>query len=70
MSYSFQISSFDEYKRAYKKSVDDPEGFWSEIASSFLWRKKWDKGTGMEFQRADDKMVHQWEDQYYRELSR
>src|SRR4030095_12318 len=43
MSYSFQISSFDEYKRAYKKSVDDPEGFWSDIASSFLWRKKWDK---------------------------
>src|SRR6476659_8744099 len=43
MSYSFQISSFDEYKRAYKKSVDDPEGFWADVASSFLWRKKWDK---------------------------
>ena len=43
MSYSFQITSFDDYKKAYKKSVDDPEGFWSDIASSFLWRKKWDK---------------------------
>ena len=43
MSYSFQITSFDDYKKAYKKSVDDPEGFWSDIASSFLWRKKWDQ---------------------------
>ena len=43
MSYPFQIKSFDEYKAAYKKSVDDPEGFWGDVASSFFWRKKWDK---------------------------
>jgi acetyl-CoA synthetase len=43
MSYSFKVTSFDEYKRAYKKSVDDPEGFWADVASSFLWKKKWDK---------------------------
>ncbi|HEY1871231.1 MAG TPA: acetate--CoA ligase [Chitinophagaceae bacterium] len=43
MSYPFQITSFDEYKAAYKKSVDDPEGFWGDVANSFLWKKKWDK---------------------------
>ncbi len=43
MSYPFQITSFDQYKTAYKKSVDDPEGFWTDVASSFSWRKKWDK---------------------------
>jgi acetyl-CoA synthetase len=43
MSYSFKVTSFDEYKNAYKKSVDDPEGFWADVASSFLWKKKWDK---------------------------
>jgi acetyl-CoA synthetase len=43
MSYSFQITSFDQYKLAYKKSVDDPQGFWADVASSFSWRKKWDK---------------------------
>ena len=43
MSYPFQIKSFDEYKSAYKKSIDDPEGFWGEVGSSFSWRKKWDK---------------------------
>lgn len=24
----------------YKKSVEDPEGFWSEIASQFCWKDK------------------------------
>jgi acetyl-CoA synthetase len=43
MAYPFQVQSFDDYQKAYQKSVDDPEGFWSEVASCFLWRKKWDK---------------------------
>ncbi|MFM2359204.1 MAG: hypothetical protein RLY16_1197 [Bacteroidota bacterium] len=43
MSYSFQIKSQEQYKAAYKRSVDDPEGFWADVASSFYWRKKWDK---------------------------
>jgi acetyl-CoA synthetase len=43
MSYSFKINSLEQYHSAYKKSVDDPEGFWGEVASSFYWRKKWDK---------------------------
>jgi acetyl-CoA synthetase len=43
MPYPFQITSEEEYKAAYKKSVDHPEDFWANVASSFLWRKKWDK---------------------------
>ncbi|MGB3132674.1 MAG: AMP-binding protein, partial [Saprospiraceae bacterium] len=43
MSYSFQIKSFDEYKSAYQRSVEEPELFWSEVAENFHWRKKWDK---------------------------
>ncbi|MGZ5191527.1 MAG: acetate--CoA ligase [Flavisolibacter sp.] len=43
MSYPFQIKSQEEYNKAYQRSVDDPEGYWGEIAKSFLWRKKWDK---------------------------
>ncbi|OYW20579.1 MAG: acetate--CoA ligase [Sphingobacteriales bacterium 12-47-4] len=43
MSYPFQIKSAEAYQAAYKKSVEDPEGFWSEVADSFFWRKKWDK---------------------------
>jgi acetyl-CoA synthetase len=43
MSYPYQIKTYDEYKAAYKKSIDDPEGFWGGIAEHFSWRKKWDK---------------------------
>jgi acetyl-CoA synthetase len=43
MSYPYQLTSYDAYKKAYARSVDDPENFWSEIAASFVWRKKWDK---------------------------
>jgi acetyl-CoA synthetase len=43
MSYSYQVKTFEEYKDAYKKSVEDPETFWSTIADNFQWKKKWDK---------------------------
>ena len=43
MSYSFQIKSFDEYKSAYQRSVEEPEVFWSEVAENFHWKKKWDR---------------------------
>lgn len=43
MYYSYKINSLEQYHEAYKKSVEDPEGFWGDIASSFYWRKKWDK---------------------------
>lgn len=43
MAYSFKINSLEQYHTAYKKSVDDPEGFWADVASNFYWRKKWDK---------------------------
>ncbi len=38
------INSMDQYKKLWKRSVEDPEGFWSEIASEYVeWFKKWDK---------------------------
>jgi len=43
MSYPYQIKTLEEYKTAYKKSIETPESFWSNIADNFLWHKKWDK---------------------------
>ena len=43
MSYPFQITSLEQYHSAYKQSVDDPEGFWAEVAANFIWRKPWEK---------------------------
>jgi acetyl-CoA synthetase len=39
----FQLRSFADYEQAYRHSVEDPEGFWAEIAQEFLWRKPWTK---------------------------
>ena len=38
-----QIKDLQDYKETYKRSVEDPEGFWAEQASSFQWHQKWDK---------------------------
>jgi len=51
MSYPYQIKSVDQYKSAYEKSVNDPEGFWGEIAENFYWRKKWDKVLEWDFKK-------------------
>ena len=49
MSYPYQIKSYEEYKLAYKKSIEEPESFWAGIAENFLWRKKWDKVLNWNF---------------------
>ncbi|HWB94336.1 MAG TPA: acetate--CoA ligase [Puia sp.] len=43
MSYPYQIKTPEEYRKAYQKSVTDPEGFWADIANHFQWRRRWDK---------------------------
>jgi len=49
------IRSFGEYQKEYQKSVDNPESFWAEKASSFVWRKKWDKVLQWNFEDPDIK---------------
>lgn len=38
-----QITSFEQYHRDYKKSVENPEAFWENIANEFTWKQKWTK---------------------------
>ena len=42
MNYPYQLESFEAYLAAYQKSIQDPEGFWAEVAENFTWQKKWD----------------------------
>jgi acetyl-CoA synthetase len=37
------IKSLEEYEALYKRSIDDPEGFWAEAAQELHWFKPWDK---------------------------
>jgi acetyl-CoA synthetase len=44
------IQSMDDYESTYKRSVEDPEGFWAEQAEEFIyWDKKWDKVLSWDF---------------------
>ncbi|MFZ1703276.1 MAG: acetate--CoA ligase [Saprospiraceae bacterium] len=40
---SIQINSLAEYHEIYKRSLEDPEGFWDHIAAQFTWKQKWTK---------------------------
>ncbi len=37
------VSSEAQYNEMYQRSIQDPEGFWGEIASEFEWKEKWSK---------------------------
>jgi len=43
MAFPYQITSIEQYRLDYQKSVDDPDEFWGRVAGNFTWLKKWDK---------------------------
>ena len=32
-----------EYAAIYRRSIEDPEGFWGEAAEALVWHKRWDR---------------------------
>jgi acetyl-CoA synthetase len=50
------VKSMEEYKKIYKRSIDDPEGFWGEMAQQLDWYKKWNKVLVEDFANAK----HAW----------
>ncbi len=50
------IKGIEEYEKLYKMSVEDPEGFWSEMAEKHItWFKKWDKVLSWNFEKPEIK---------------
>ncbi|AYQ36512.1 acetate--CoA ligase [Runella sp. SP2] len=49
------IRTFEEYQAAYQHSVEDPEGFWAEVAQEFKWHKPWKKVLDWNFTGPDVK---------------
>ncbi len=56
LSKKAEIKSIQEYRKIYKRSIDDPEGFWAEKAEQLDWYQKWDKVLIEDFKEAK----HQW----------
>lgn len=49
------IRSMDEYWKIYKRSIEDPEGFWGELADQLDWYKRWDKVLEYDFGKPEVK---------------
>lgn len=50
-----RITSPSEYQQVYQESVQHPEKFWADVASDFVWRKKWDKVLDWDFHKPEVK---------------
>ena len=37
------VGSMEEYRREYARSIEDPEGFWGEVAKELDWFQPWSK---------------------------
>ena len=50
-----KIQTLSGYIHEYQKSIQEPEAFWSRIAETFHWRKKWDKVVEWDFSKPEVK---------------
>ena len=50
------IKSLEDYREIYRRSIDDNEGFWAEMAEQLDWYQKWDKVLVEDFKEAK----HEW----------
>lgn len=44
-----RLPTFDKYKQMYKKSIEDPEAFWTEIAREFYWQTPAQAGSFLSY---------------------
>ena len=49
-----RVPSMEAYDRMYRRSIDDPDGFWAEVASNLEWFEPWQ--SVMEWQEPFVKM--------------
>ena len=50
------VKSMDEYRAVYKRSLEDPEGYWGERAEELVsWDKKWDSVLEWDYNKPEIK---------------
>jgi acetyl-CoA synthetase len=52
LSRGAHVKSLAEYEEIYERSIQDPEGFWAEMARQLEWFKKWDRVLEADFPKA------------------
>ncbi len=43
------IDSMPQYQAMYDRSINDPDGFWADVAEDFYWKEKWSKVREFDF---------------------
>ncbi len=46
------INSMEQYHEVYKRSIENRDTFWAEIAERITWSKKWDRISDVDFTKA------------------
>ncbi|NNF38364.1 MAG: AMP-binding protein, partial [Gemmatimonadetes bacterium] len=54
------IRTLDQYRQMYERSIEDPDGFWGEVADDFHWFRKWDKVRDYNYDRREGKVSVEW----------
>ncbi len=54
------VSSPEQYEEMYKRSVEDPDGFWLEQADRLTWVQKPTKAREYEWSTSDRTIQHTW----------
>ena len=47
------IGSMEQYEELYRRSLDDPEGFWEEQAQTLTWYHKWHSVFDADYEEVD-----------------
>jgi len=47
------VKSLDEYRALYDRSINDPEGFWTEHADQISWFEKWHTLREWDYEKAE-----------------
>ncbi len=56
------VKSVEEYREIYRRSLEDPEGFWSEVARELFWYKPPEKILDYNFDTGAGEVFHRWFD--------
>ncbi len=46
-----RVTSLDDYRAEYERSIEDPESYWAEVATEFVWEQAWDTVCDYDFDR-------------------
>ena len=47
------VSSLEQYRELYDRSINDPEGFWTEQAERLHWFEKWHTLCKSDYNKAE-----------------